>query len=88
MTAIHYLIYIYILQNHIYRSIRAEICKRVRAERSGIVLRLNLVYSYCGRGKEVIKESDRNIVRKGRIWKENRNEGVQVLGRDDFFDLH
>jgi len=47
----------------------------------------NFIYRYCGRGKEVIKESDGNIVRERGIGKENRNEGVRILGRDDFSDL-
>jgi len=26
------------------------------------------VYNYCGRGEEVVKETERNIVRIGGIW--------------------
>jgi len=47
----------------------------------------SFIITVVGR-EEVIKKTDGNIVRKGRIWKENRNEGVRVLSRDDFSDLH
>jgi len=62
-------------------------CKRMWAERSKIVLRVDFIYGYYRRGEEVIKEMDRDVIKKGKIREVNRNEGVRVLGRDDFFDL-
>jgi len=57
------------------------VCERVRAERSKISLRMNLVYDYCRRGEKVKKESD-GKVREGGVWKENWDNSVWVLTRD------
>jgi len=39
------------------------------------------------RGEEVVKKTDGNIVGKRRGRKENRDEGVRILGRDDLSDF-
>jgi len=62
-------------------------CERVRAERNRVVLRANFIYGYCRRGEKVKEKSDENIVGKGRIREVNGNEGVRILGRDNFPDL-
>jgi len=58
-------------------------CKRMRAERSKVILRVDFIYGYCRRGEEVIKETDRDVIREGGIREENRNNGVRVLGFDN-----
>jgi len=62
-------------------------CERVRAERSKVNLRVDLIYGYCRRGEKIKEESDGNIVGKSRIREVNGNEGVRILGRDNFPDL-
>jgi len=47
-----------------------------------VILRMDFVYDYCGRGEKVKKISDENIVREGGVWKENWDNGVWVLTRD------
>jgi len=58
------------------------VCERVRAERSKVSLRMDLVYDYCRRGGKIKKVSDGYIVREGGVWKENWDNGVWVLTRD------
>jgi len=47
------------------------VCERVRVERTRVILRMDFVYDYCGRGEKVKKIADENIVREGGVWKEN-----------------
>jgi len=48
---------------------------------------VDLIYDYCRRGEKIEEESDGNIVGKGRIREVNGNEGVWILGRNNFPDL-
>jgi len=58
-------------------------CEGIRVERNRVNLKVDFIYGYCRRGEEVIKETDRDIIREREIREENRNNGVRVLGLDN-----
>jgi len=60
------------------------VCKRVsectgEVEQSGLVS--DFVYDDCWRKEKVKEETNRDFIRKRRIWKKDRNYGV--LGHDN-----
>jgi len=65
------------------QRIYVQMCERVRVERSGVNLRVDFVYDYCRRGEKVKKVSDGNIVREGGNGKEDGDNCIWVLTRDD-----
>jgi len=48
---------------------------------------VDLIHDYCRREEKVKKKPDRNIVRKGGNGKEDGDNGIWILTRDDCPDF-
>jgi len=52
-----------------------------------VFLILNFVYEDRSREEKVIEKTNRNFIRKKRVWKKNGNYGVRILRHDNMLDF-